>query len=77
MQCVAGGRQRWGSGLIWLDPYGRRLVLRTSNVTSLVRKELDLVQQVEQYQLDIVGVSSTHSSGSGTKLLERGWTVLF
>ena len=31
----------------------------------------------EQYQLDIVGLTSMHSSGSGTKLLERGWTLAF
>jgi len=35
------------------------------------------VWEVEQYQLDIVGLTSTHSAGSGTKLLEMGWTLFF
>jgi len=33
------------------------------------------VREVERYQLDMVGLTSTHSTGSGTKLLERGWTL--
>ena len=45
------------------------------NVTSLVGKEPELVREVEKFQLDIVGLTSTHSKGSGTSLLERGWTV--
>jgi len=32
---------------------------------------------VERYQLDIVGLTSTRSTGSGTKLLEKGWTLFF
>jgi len=35
------------------------------------------VLEVEQYQIDIVGLTSTHSTGSGTKLLEKGWTLFF
>jgi len=35
------------------------------------------VREVEQYQLDIVGLTSTHNAGSGTKLLEKGWTLFF
>ena len=31
---------------------------------------------MEQYQLDIVGLATTHSIGSGTKLLERSWTLI-
>ena len=27
------------------------------------------------FRLDIVGLTSTHSKGSGTSLLERGWTL--
>jgi len=42
-----------------------------------VGKEPELVREVEQYQLDIVGLTSTHSAGSGTKLLEKGWTLFF
>jgi len=30
-----------------------------------------------RYQLDMVGLTSTHSTGSGTKLLERVWTLSF
>jgi len=29
------------------------------------------VREVEQYQLDMVGLTSTHSNGPGTKLVER------
>uniref|UniRef100_A0A671V1W2 Reverse transcriptase domain-containing protein n=1 Tax=Sparus aurata TaxID=8175 RepID=A0A671V1W2_SPAAU len=49
----------------------------TWNVTSLGGKEPELVQEVEQYQLEIVGLTSTHSLGSGTQLLERGWTLFY
>lgn len=35
------------------------------------------MREAERYQLDIVGLTSTHSTGSGTKLLERGWTLFF
>ena len=47
------------------------------NVTSLAGKEPELVREVERYELDMVGLTSTHSTGSGTKLLERGWTLHF
>ncbi|KAK3570144.1 hypothetical protein QTP86_012521 [Hemibagrus guttatus] len=40
-------------------------------------KEPELVREVERYRLEIVGLASTHSLGSGTQLLERGWTVFF
>ena len=33
------------------------------------------MREVERYRLDIVGLTSTHSLGSGTLLLERGWTL--
>jgi len=39
--------------------------------------ETKLVQEVERYQLDIVGLTSTHSAGFGTKLLKKGWTLFF
>jgi len=38
-------------------------------------KEPELVREVDRYQLDMIGLTSTHSTGSGTKLLERGWTA--
>ncbi|KAI3352796.1 hypothetical protein L3Q82_019234 [Scortum barcoo] len=47
----------------------------TWNVTSLGGKEPELVREVERYRLEIVGLTSTHSLGSGTQLLERGWTL--
>jgi len=43
----------------------------------MVGKEPELVREVDQYQLYMVGLTSTHSTGPGTKLLERGWTLLF
>ncbi|TWW56339.1 Plexin-A1 Semaphorin receptor NOV, partial [Takifugu flavidus] len=30
---------------------------------------------VEKFRLDIIGLTSTHSKGSGTSLLEKGWTL--
>ncbi|KAK3509580.1 hypothetical protein QTP70_006449 [Hemibagrus guttatus] len=40
-------------------------------------KEPELVREVERYRLEIVGLASTHSLGSGTQLLERGQTLFF
>ncbi|KAJ0005933.1 hypothetical protein NQD34_015827 [Periophthalmus magnuspinnatus] len=40
-------------------------------------KEPELVREVERYRLDIVGLASTQSLGSGTQLPERGWTLHF
>ena len=37
----------------------------------------ELVREVERNQLDMVGPNSTRSSGSRTRLLQRGWTLLF
>ncbi|KAI3365242.1 hypothetical protein L3Q82_010334 [Scortum barcoo] len=47
------------------------------HVTSLVGKELELVEEVERFPLDIVGLTSTDSASSGTKILERGWTLFY
>ncbi|TWW77340.1 hypothetical protein D4764_12G0007300 [Takifugu flavidus] len=33
------------------------------------------LSEVEKFRLDIVGLTSTHSKGSRTSLLERGWTL--
>ena len=60
-----------------MDSQHRQLVLGTWNVTSLAGKEPELVREVERYQLDMVGLTSLHGIGSGTKLLERGWTLYF
>ena len=35
------------------------------------------MREVERYRLEIVGLTSTHSLGSGTQLLERGWTLFY
>lgn len=43
----------------------------------LVRKKPELVQEFEGYWLDIVGLTSTHRSGSGTQFLEGVWTLWF
>ncbi|TWW73438.1 hypothetical protein D4764_15G0008320 [Takifugu flavidus] len=37
-------------------------------------KEPELECEVEKFRLDIVGLTTTHSKGSGARLLERGWT---
>lgn len=54
------------------DPWCRRLALETWNIASLARMEPELVQEVEQHQLHMVGLTSTLSAGSGTELWERG-----
>ncbi|XP_037550102.1 cadherin-8 [Nematolebias whitei] len=38
-------------------------------------KEPEIVHEVEMYQLDIVGLTYMYCMGSGTNLLERGWTL--
>ena len=43
----------------------------------LAGKDPELLSEVERYQLYIVGLTSTHSIGSGTKLLEKGWTLSY
>uniref|UniRef100_A0A8C6KHB6 Endonuclease/exonuclease/phosphatase domain-containing protein n=1 Tax=Nothobranchius furzeri TaxID=105023 RepID=A0A8C6KHB6_NOTFU len=75
VQCGLGGRPRrepWRS-----NPRTRKLVFGTWNVTLLVGKEQELVAEVERYRLDKVRLTSTHSIGSGTQVLERGWTLSF
>ncbi|KAI3373546.1 hypothetical protein L3Q82_022137 [Scortum barcoo] len=59
------------------NPWTKTLAIGTWNVTSLGGgKEPELVREVERYRLEIVGLTSTHGSlGSGTQLLERGWTL--
>ena len=56
-----------------------KMAIRTWNVTSLILtgKEPELVQEDERYQLDIVGLYSTSSSGSRTSLLEKGRTLYY
>ena len=67
VQCVLDGGRRPGP---WRsDPRLQKLALGLWNVTSLVGKEPELVHEVEKFRLDIVGLTSTHSKGSGTSLL--------
>ena len=55
-----------------LDPRLLKLAIGTWNVTSLMGKKPELVQEIERYWLDIIGLTSMHSLGSGVSLLERG-----
>ncbi|XDV39761.1 hypothetical protein PO909_008951 [Leuciscus waleckii] len=57
------------------DPWTRKLALGTWNVTYLAGKEPEIVREVQRFRLEIVGITSTHGLGSGTTLLERGWTL--
>lgn len=50
--------------------YGHKI--REWIITSLAGKELELVGEVECNQLDIVGLTSTHSLDSETQPLEKG-----
>ena len=38
-------------------------------------KKPELVCEVEKLRLDIIGLTSMHGKGSGTNLLQRGWTL--
>uniref|UniRef100_A0A671ULT0 Endonuclease/exonuclease/phosphatase domain-containing protein n=1 Tax=Sparus aurata TaxID=8175 RepID=A0A671ULT0_SPAAU len=71
---MGGGR---GRGPRRPNPRMVTLAMGTWNVTSLGGKEPELVREVERYRLEIVGLTSTHSLGSGTQLLERGWTLFY
>ncbi|KAK3527728.1 hypothetical protein QTP86_001814, partial [Hemibagrus guttatus] len=75
VQCVLGSSH--GRGPRRPKPWTKNLAFGTWNVTSLGEKEPELVREVERYRLEIVGLASTHSLGSGTQLLERGWTLFF
>ncbi|KAI3353680.1 hypothetical protein L3Q82_004925 [Scortum barcoo] len=81
----AGRSMRGRCNVVWVavvagglgrpNPWNKTLAIGTWNVTSLGGKEPELVREVERYRLEIVGLTSTHSLGSGTQLLERGWTL--
>ncbi|KAK3518329.1 hypothetical protein QTP86_018784, partial [Hemibagrus guttatus] len=73
--CLLGSGH--GRGPRQPKPWTKNLAFGTWNVTSLGGKEPELVREVERYRLEIVGLASTHSLGSGTQLLERGWTLFF
>ena len=72
---VLGGSQRRAPW--YADPQLTKLATGTWNVTSLAGKEPELVHEIERYRLDIVGLTSTRSMGSGTDLLQRGWTLFY
>ena len=68
---VLGGSRRQGP---WQsDPRLQKLALETWNVTSLKRKEPDLVHKIEKFRLDIVGLTSMQGKVSGNCPLKRGW----
>ncbi|KAI3364498.1 hypothetical protein L3Q82_011284, partial [Scortum barcoo] len=78
----AGRSMRGRCNVVWVavvagglgrpNPWTKTLAIGTWNVTSLGGKEPELeMREVERYRLEIVGLTSTHSLGSGTQLLER------
>ncbi|KAK3553862.1 hypothetical protein QTP70_012698 [Hemibagrus guttatus] len=73
--CVFGSGH--GRGPRRPKPWTKNLAFGKWNVTSQGGKEPELVREVERYRLEIVGLASTHCLGSGTQLLERGWTLFF
>ncbi|KAK3561363.1 hypothetical protein QTP86_030661, partial [Hemibagrus guttatus] len=75
VQCVLGSSH--GRGPRRPKPWTKNLAFGTWNVTSLGGKEPELVREVERYRLEIVGLASTHSLGSGAQLLERGVSPFF
>lgn len=75
MHCVPGGRQ--GRGPRCVDPWHCRLALEMWNAISLAGKDPEPVREVEQYQLDILELTSMHSTGSGTKPQKGGWIRAF
>ncbi len=38
-------------------------------------KELEFVREVDRYRSELAGLASTYSVGSGTILLDMGWTL--
>ncbi|KAI3359422.1 hypothetical protein L3Q82_002925 [Scortum barcoo] len=65
VQCGLGSSR--GGGPRRPNPWTKTLAIGTWNVTSLGGKEPELVREVERYRLEIVGLTSTHSLGSGTQ----------
>ena len=70
-----GGGSGWGPRRP--NPRTVTLAMGTCNVTSVGGEEPELVWEVERYRLEIVRLTSTHNLGSGTQLLERGWTLFY
>ena len=57
--CHMGGRR--GQGSRQTRPERQKLALGAWNITSLWGKEPELVKEVERYQVDLVGLTSTQS----------------
>ena len=73
-------RTRWGRVCCHMgggESQGSRQTRPERQKLALWGKEPELVREVERYQLDLVGLTSTHSLSSGTVLLDRGWTLFF
>ncbi|CAF4505671.1 unnamed protein product [Rotaria sp. Silwood2] len=49
----------------------------TWNVTSLIGKQFELIEEAKKYQLDILGISSTKRKGQGTLALNNGWQLFY
>ena len=64
-----------GSTCTRVRPKHRDLRMGNWNVTSLKRKEQELVWEAEQYHFNIVGVSSTNCRDSDTVELNEGWKL--
>lgn len=73
IRCKPVGRQRQKTE--HADSWQGRLVPRMRDVTFLAKKGPKL--EMERYQLDILGLTSIHYPGRGTRLLERGCTLSF
>ncbi|KAI3374919.1 hypothetical protein L3Q82_021056 [Scortum barcoo] len=73
VQCGLGSSR--GGGPRRPNPWTKTLAIGTWNVTSLGERSLSSCGRLRGTGLEIVGLTSTHSLGSGTQLLERGWTL--
>ena len=51
--------------------------LRNWNILTATGKELELVEEAKQYHFDIIGVSLTKRSGSGTLDLDGCWKLFY
>ena len=54
-----------------------QLLLGNWNILTLTGKELELVEEAKRYHLDIIGISSTKRSSSGTVDLDGGWKLFY
>ncbi|KAI3351281.1 hypothetical protein L3Q82_005616 [Scortum barcoo] len=74
LQCGLGSSSQW-RGPRRPNPWTKTLGNRDMECHLAGGKEPELVREVERYRLEMSGLTSTHSLGSGTQLLERGWTL--